>query len=265
MTTPQNPKQEGSGVCDAIPQVGPCPNSCNQCCYNRHGAFYAPIDRPLLPTIKEVAGRIVRVNSGHDSNSRRKHVIAVTSQYRYRFYNTSRFRLDFGAPVVLTVNPREEEPAANPVRVVAGNDGNQDWLHDIMFVRVRVSSSNLHHVEEAVKMWTARCVPVVLTFMAYFDATAIPTGGSDLYVHKVRTLNEYWCPTPDFMRRVIGMFWDNPLVHSCGTPESTLCRNCGNCERMYWQAIDRARAMSRPWAIQTPNGVHHNAPRQSGR
>ena len=49
--TPRNPKQEGSNVCDAIHQIGPCNLKCNQCFYNREGSFYTDIKKPLMPTL----------------------------------------------------------------------------------------------------------------------------------------------------------------------------------------------------------------------
>ena len=38
-----------------------------------------------------------------------------------------------------------------------------------MFVRLRTSATNLRLVDQAVAAWTAAQVPVVITFMAYYD------------------------------------------------------------------------------------------------
>ena len=59
MTTKRNPKQEGTPFFDCIPQIGPCPIGCNQCFYNRPGAYYVPIDKPHVPTPEEVSDGIV--------------------------------------------------------------------------------------------------------------------------------------------------------------------------------------------------------------
>ena len=68
-----------------------------------------------MPTLEEVGDGIVRVNSGHDSNIGRDEVIRATEQYPRRFFNTSIAKFDFPAPVVLTANPKEEEPVAQPI------------------------------------------------------------------------------------------------------------------------------------------------------
>ena len=61
MLLPSNPKLEGSGIIDAIPQCGPCPNNCPECFYNRE-EFFTDKTRPYLPTVDEVGDRIVRMN-----------------------------------------------------------------------------------------------------------------------------------------------------------------------------------------------------------
>ena len=66
-----------------------------------------------MPTLDEVGDGIVRINSGHDSNIGRDEVIRATEQYPRRFFNTSIAKFDFPAPVVLTANPREEEPVGS--------------------------------------------------------------------------------------------------------------------------------------------------------
>ena len=71
------------------------PVGCNQCFYNRPGAFYADIEQPIMPTLDEVGDGIVRINSGHDSNIGRDKVIRATEQYPRRFFNTSIAKFDF--------------------------------------------------------------------------------------------------------------------------------------------------------------------------
>ena len=70
-----NPKLKDSGVIDCKPQKGKCPLNCNQCFYNREGAFYTDINRSQLPSSFEVGRSIVRVNSGHDSNIDKEEVL----------------------------------------------------------------------------------------------------------------------------------------------------------------------------------------------
>jgi hypothetical protein len=107
----RNPKQEGSNLFDCRPQVGVCPNNCNQCFYNRPNAFYNNIDQPSIPSPEKVDTGIVRMNCGHDSNIERDLVIETSKQYKEVFFNTSIPNLDFPGPVVLTANPKEEESA----------------------------------------------------------------------------------------------------------------------------------------------------------
>ena len=107
--TKRNPKQEGTPFFDCIPQIGPCPIGCNQCFYNRPGAYYVPIDQPHIPTPEEVGDGIVRMNCGNDSNNQRDRVVETAKQYQRYFFNTSIPRFDFPGPVVLTANPKEEQ------------------------------------------------------------------------------------------------------------------------------------------------------------
>jgi len=230
--TPINPKQEGSNVCDAIPQAGPCPIGCNQCFYNRPGAFFSDISKPLMPTLEEVGDKIVRVNSGNDSNNARDAVIAATAHYPERFFNTSRPHLGFPAPVVLTANPREEDAVS--FLVPSDIDGSMTGL---MFVRLRVPTTNISIIDLAVRLWTEHGFPIVLTFMRYYDAE--PADNDGRYVFKKSIINDYWCPTREFMASVLALYVDNPLVTMCGTLDSGYCRDCRNCETYYWQAKKR--------------------------
>jgi len=241
MTT-RNPKQERTCLFDCKPQVGPCPIGCSNCFYNRPGAFYLPIDTPIMPDPDEVGDGIVRVNCGHDSNIGRNEVIAATARYPRRFFNTSIARFDFPAPVVLTANPREEEPVGQPVW--SFRDGAP---RNLMFVRLRASSTNLDWVRDGVGWYTSYQVPVVLTFMAYYDhepqvpeEVAAAVGGP-CYEWRVRHINSYWCPTPAFIRWVMGLFRGNRLVSYCGSLEGSYCRLCRNCETYYLQTVKRMK------------------------
>jgi hypothetical protein len=229
---------------DCIPQTGTCPIGCNQCFFNRPNAYYVPLDQmPLIPTPEEVGdGGIVRMNCGNDSNNQRELVIETAKQYKQVFFNTSVRNLDFPGPVVLTANPREEEPAWCP-------NFADEVPRNLMFIRLRVSGTNLHHIDWATRWWTQEGVPVVLTFMAYYDCLPEvsdkvrrefgPPG--DCYEWRVRHINSYWCATKPFMRYVMGQHANNRLVSMCGSIDVPYCRNCRNCETYYVQTMKRLR------------------------
>jgi hypothetical protein len=231
--TIRNPKQDGTILFDAIPQRGPCPNNCNQCFYNRPEAFFVPIDEPHMPTLEEVDNGILRVNSGHDSNINRESVIAATDAYPRRFFNTSIPKFDFPAPVVFTANPQEEKPVICPkllsINYIPTN---------IMFVRLRVSSTNLRYIDNGVYEWTKNDVPVILTFMRYFSEKP---PSQDEYIWKKSILNSYWCPTVEFLEGVLARYSSNRLVSLCGAIDTSLCKACLNCETYYIQTEKRLK------------------------
>jgi len=239
----RNPKQGGSNLWDCVPQRGPCPMSCNQCYYNRRDnesgrpLYYAGWE-PLIPDPGVVGfDGIVRMNCGHDSNIQRDLVIKTAQQYKHVFYNTSIPRLNFPGPVVYTANSAEEAPAVSPHKLVT------DSIKELMFIRLRVSASNLELIEQAIKVWTGEGVPVVLTFMAYYDIPPQSPDGDRPYIWKTRHINNYWCATPEFIRRVLQRMKciNDRLVTMCGTPENDYCRDCRNCESYYWQTIKRLK------------------------
>jgi len=232
----RNPKQEGTGYFDCIPQAGPCPIGCNQCFFNRPGAYYVPLDQlPLVPTPEEVGDGLVRMNCGNDSNNQRELVIDTAKQYRRYFFNTSIPRLAFPGPVVLTANPKEEDEShyAWPVR---HGDTWQSPAANLMFVRLRTSATNLALVDKAVAAWTAAQVPVAITFMAYYDHE--PKVPGDL-IFKGPCYE--WRPTKDFMRWVMSRYAENRLVSMCSSVNSPYCRDCRNCETYYLQTMKRLR------------------------
>ena len=237
----RNPKQDGTNYFDCIPQTGPCPIGCNQCFFNRPGAYYVPIDQlPLVPAPENVGDGIVRMNCGNDSNNQRDLVIETAKQYQRYFFNTSIPRFDFPGPVVLTANPKEEDES-HYAWPVWHNDTWYSPVPNLMFVRLRASATNLGLVDKAVAAWTAAQVPVVITFMAYYDHE--PHVPPDLifkgqcYEWRVRHINSYWCPTKEFMRRVMSRYAQNRLVSMCSSINSAYCRDCRNCETHYLQTI----------------------------
>jgi len=245
MKTPRNPKQEGTNLFDCRPQVGSCPIGCNQCFYNRPGAFYVPIDQPNIPDPEEVGDGIIRMNCGHDSNIQRELVIETAKKYKNFFFNTSIPKFHFPGPVVFTANPKEEE--------LAMSSGNCDWdqkqnvyFDRIMFVRLRVSPSNLHLVATAINSWIKYQIPVVLTFMAYYDQeppiseeVLKDLTGQPIYEWRIRHINSYFCPTREFKEYVINRMKKigGRLVTMCGTLDSNYCKDCMNCSTYYWQTM----------------------------
>lgn len=230
--TIRNPKLDGSNCFDCIPQIGPCSIGCNQCFYNRPGAFYVPIDQPHIPSPEEVGDGIVRMNCGNDSNNQRDLVIATAKQYKHVFFNTSIPRFDFPGPVVLTANPCEEDNGYIGIGEIPPN---------LMFVRLRVSATNLPQIDNEVEWWTRAQVPVVLTFMAYYDEKpqvdeeVVGLESEDCYEWKVRHINSYHCPTSVFIHQVRKRYEDVRLVSVCGG----FCRDCHICETYYWQTLKR--------------------------
>lgn len=222
--TKRNPKYEGSNIFECRPQLGKCPLNCNQCFYNRPNAYYADIDKLCMPTIEEVGDGIVRVNGGHDSNIEREKVIKETAIYKRRFFNTALPKFDFPAPVVFTANREEEKPA---YLSAASN---------LMYVRLRVSTTNLGLVDDAVKYYVVHRIPIVLTFMAYYDCEP---SDKRAYIWKKRHINSYWCATREFMADILQREKEigGRLVTMCGTLDSNWCRDCRNCETYYWQTM----------------------------
>ncbi len=219
----RNPKQVGSMLFDCVPQRGPCPNNCNQCYYNE--CFYAGHE-PLIPEPRDVAGGIVRMNSGHDSNLEKPLVLETAKLYEDVFFNTSIPNYDFPGPVILTANPNEESYAQRPPIKIPPN---------VMFVRLRTSTSNLDSALKVATEWTGRNVPIVLTFMRYRTRKCVPGGYRDLYENKLYIEHEWWVSTKKFWVLVLSnsVFQNNRLIQTCGSYESSMCCDCGLCECYY--------------------------------
>lgn len=210
------------------------------------------------PTVDEVGDGIVRMNCGYDSNVDRRLVVEVAKNYKHVFFNTSVLRLDFPGPVVFTANPEEESGYWTPEDTV-------DDLSNLMFIRLRVSASNLEQVEVAIREWSRIGVPIVLTFMAYYEQPVvervhIKAMNNDhdlvehfqtndtllldtLYQYRKRHVNSYWCPTERFMRYVLQRMKKigGRHVTMCGLPDSYWCKDCRNCEIYYLQTIKRLK------------------------
>jgi len=235
----ENPKMIGSGMLACCPQRGKCfgggetwPEPCSECYHNAPGC-YRDISVPNIPPPSMTPGKLIRMNDGNDSNHERDLVLETArkmmqSPYNAKgvFYNTSIPKLDFPGPVVFTANGRM------PLFV--------DCPPNLMAVRVRLASWEVESAFEMVRHYRKRSIPVILTAMRYRTKEAMPPRIRELnYVHKTHILNEYWCITPERLE-AIREDMDMCLgkqggVLVCGG----LCRECGNCARLYDQCVAR--------------------------
>ncbi|MBU4332097.1 hypothetical protein KKD19_04405 [Patescibacteria group bacterium] len=217
----RNPKLANTNLIDCIPQTGECPMGCAECFYNG-GRFYRTLDKPLFPTPQEAAGKIVRINSGHDSNIQREYVIESTNQYEHRFFNTSHPRFDFPAPVVFTCNGRESLFVECP--------------KNVMFVRIRTNSWGLGVQDSLVEYYLAQGVPVVMTFMRYYNQANVVM--SEDYEWRKSILNDYYCIKTEVLLEILKRYKGRG-VRMCSTPWSSVCVDCRNCELLYWECLRR--------------------------
>jgi len=178
------------------------------------------------------------MNDINDSNTNRELVIETASKYNDVFYNTAIPKLNFPGPVVLTVNPaKKTDKEAVLVDPIPKN---------LMYVRVRTNMWNIDNVvRPAIEHYTKQGVPVVLTFMAYYDtADTMPESCKIAYEYRKRTLNSYWAIKFEYWKWIMDQFVENALVHSCGREDikdGSKCRNCGNCIREYFSTRERIR------------------------
>jgi hypothetical protein len=229
--TALNPKLENTNIIDCKPQSGLCPLNCNQCFYNRPNAFYVDPEQPHIPSIEEVGDKILRVNSGHDSNIDKDLVIAATEKFPRKFYNTAIPDFDFPGPVVFTANRKEE---LFPYIL-----HNKSVPKNLMFIRLRVSPTNIEKLKAGIQYWAIeKQIPVVLTFLAYYEEV-IPAEHKDKYQWQVRHINSYWCPIKSWKMEIVSSLKKigGRLVSLCGSEDSNFCKNCHNCESYYWQTI----------------------------
>ena len=233
----ENPKLKGSNIVDCIPHTGECPLKCAECFYNG-GRFFRTLDEPWMPPDELTEGKIVRVNSGHDSNIDREMVLKATQHFKRVFYSTAIPKFDFPAPIVFTCNgPKKRVKLVKKV----------PW--NLMFVRVRVETWDMETIHKAVDYyWKKHGAPVVLTFMRFYDGNLIPDEAKDDYVWKKNITNSYYCATREAILRVMAEFnvltgienvdrYKGSGVRMCGTPDSSMCADCGNCEFFYREVM----------------------------
>lgn len=225
----KNPKLEGTNIIDCIPQTSYCPMKCTECFYNN--GFYRTLDEPLLPSLEDAEGKIVRINSGHDSNINRALVLSKTEQYKQKFYNTSNPQFFFPAPVVFTCNQEEDSMGREDFLWSA----NQLYVENIMFVRFRVNTWNLNACDDAVEIFTGKNIPVVLTFMRYKLYENVRE--IENYYYKKHIINSYWLIKEDAFYSIVNRYKNNNLVYVCGSKVygKSTCKDCLNCETLYWK------------------------------
>lgn len=246
----ENPKTVGSGMVTAIPQSGPCPFGCDDCYANLRddegkSLAWLDIDKdlPLLPDPKQVGNRVVRVNDLNDSFNEIFKVMELTEAYHHKFYNTSVG--DPGAfgmnPVVFTINP--------------GNKTDFDFHRlsenactNIMFVRVRANLWNGNTViEPACKYYGQLRVPIVLTFMRYYDLNHIPSMYRPYYHLQYHLKNPaHSLYSGDAYNIFLSYSYRYPRVYVCGEKPlegGNLCVNCGNCLREYFRTANKLKRL----------------------
>jgi hypothetical protein len=227
---PENPKISGSGVTPCRPQIGKCTGHCEECFFHG-GRYYEDINVAHVPDPAwvERENLLVRMNDGNDSNHMRDLVIKVAAQYKRVFFNTRIPSLEFPGPVVLTVNGDDIMHAHLLPDDMPGFDR-------LMAVRVRTNTWNLALVHQVMDhYWHELGVPVIITFMAYYQDRAPAQALTGDYVWKKRTTNPYWCVTDEARDEIEEAF---PGAFTCTSRSSSLCKDCGNCLKLYeqWRA-----------------------------
>jgi len=235
----ENPKTAGSGIICCIPQSGRCPVNCDDCFFQSGRSYLEPLDEnlPNMPTEDMAKDRVVRVNDGNDSSHDRDIVIADTEKYSMRFFNTSFVKEieTFPDPVVLTLNPAQmTDKDIHKLNPVPGN---------IMFLRFRANMWNMHLFEDAVSYYHKYKIPIVVTFMRYYEKDSIPSEWQNKYEYKKKIINSYWVLNDS------GKFWWSTLIEASQNQygkDSILvcgdyCKDCGICLRTYFKTKENMR------------------------
>ena len=166
---------------------------------------------------------------------RQQHVINMTDQYPFKFYNTAipKNLEKFDAPVVLMVNPHMmTDKDFHKLDPIPSN---------LMMVRFRANMWNRALGEKIVKYYTQHHIPVIFTFMAYYTEV-IPNNYKSCYTYRKRTLNSYWVITQEGWDRIIEPYQNNEYVYTCGKNANSFpCHRCGNCLREYFATMERLK------------------------
>lgn len=238
----ENPKTKGSGIYCAIPQnYKLCSRNCKNCFFQNGRSYLEPLaeNLPNIPPKEIIDNFVIRVNDGLDSGENIAHVIEVTKNWPNKFYNTSWFNefvyrklYEYG-PIVLTINPDSmtDEEVWIPIT---------NFKRFFMAVRFRANMWNQKLLKLAVEYWTSQDVPVIITFMRYYEKPKEINSCLDCYDYKDHILNPSWSININGWESIM---WDyagcNSLVFTCGAgPDKPLCRDCGVCLQLYWRSKD---------------------------
>lgn len=232
----ENPKTKGSGIFCAIPQTyKPCQNKCEDCFFSHGRSYLEPLvhNLPNIPPASVIKKYVIRVNDGLDSGQDIAQVICKTHDYPNKFYNTANPEsvpiLEKYGPVVLTINPGEmtDHDFYMP-------DGK--LIRDLMFVRFRANMWNQDLLKQAVDKWCGWEVPIVITFMRYYNERSIQDSHA-FYSKKAHILNPSWSVNQAGWEEICKPYRDSPLVSTCGAnAKEHACRYCGVCLREYWRS-----------------------------
>jgi hypothetical protein len=233
----ENPKTKGSGIFCAIPQdYEPCERNCPDCFFQNGRSYLEPLDKnlPNIPERSIINNYVIRVNDGLDSGQNIEQVIWETTPYPNKFYNTADLfaikRLQKAGPVVLTINPGQMTDGCFHTY--------NDDLKDLMFVRFRANTWNQRLLAQAVLDWCGNGVPLVITYMRYYEEGSIPRSHSIAYDKKEHILNPSWSIDSIGWNEIYEPYQHNPLVSTCGFgPYRHECRYCGVCLREYWRCM----------------------------
>jgi len=245
--TKVDPKLEGSNIVDVIPHSGYCPNDCISCYYNSN--FYLDIKKelPLLPNPSkyDLDKTIFRVNSGHDSNMLREMVIESCKQYPLKYYNTAipENISRFDAPVILTVNGVNHDDS---LRI-------EWWLQkltkedmkNLMAVRFRANCWNIILLDTIYRIFHKNKIPIIVTPMRYqpWYHNYMPKKYHKHYILEKHITNQYYVLNKESWNAMKSMlrleyFFGKvakKVTYMCGkTYENKYCRDCGQCEKFFW-------------------------------
>jgi hypothetical protein len=239
MTYVENPKTYGSGIYCAIPQdYQHCKRGCADCFYQNGRSYLEPLEHnlPNVPPHSIIDNYVIRVNDGLDSGQDIDRVIEKTWMYPDKFYNTAdpgavvKLQTKGEGPVVLTINPGDMTDRSF---VPYSED-----LKDLMFVRFRANMWNRKLLAQAVADWCGNGVPLVITYMRYYDEESIPFIYHRNYLKKEHILNPSWGIDEFGWHAISVPHKNNPLVSTCGLNANThQCRYCGVCLREYWRSV----------------------------
>lgn len=231
-----NPKTRYSGIITCIPQTGLCPYMCEDCFFQNGRSYLEPlaVNLPHIPPRKLTKNRVVRINDGNDSSVDRKKVERVARRFDNFFFNTRNpdGLQDYPGPVVFT---------ANGGAMTDKNFYKLDRIpRNLMFVRIRTNAWNRDVLREAVRYYTSRNVPIVITYKAYYTKQ-IADEFFYHYIWEKRVKNSYFVLSQTARREIEAEFRDNPFVYTCMYKNSHYCIRCGNCMREFWNTMERLR------------------------